>query len=247
MAEFQPVPIGRPPPLSWLPVLGSTLAIILALAIVKPWDALGRGEVGLQPASASAGPAAARTPEPQRERDIYDPRLFGNYEPDPAWELWPAGYVVEFGIAGPVDVHGQQSTGPSGGATASAEPGLPTPAPGLPQGTALPGPPFPGIEHVVDLGPSDHLIALGINTPADVRVTEIALWLLAGTACCEESIAIVRLPTLWESKHFLVIGIADQSRPGEAGPWRAGEYRLDLVTVEGEIRMVRLRVTPPSS
>ena len=162
MAEFQPVPISRPPLRSWLPALGSSLAIILALAIVKPWDALGPGEGAVPLASASTGPAAVRSPEPQRERDIYDPRLFGNYEPEPAWELWPAGYVVEFGIAGPVDVRGQESAGPSAG-PASASPAAPAPAS---------DPPLPGFVPVVDLGPSDHLIALGVNTPAAVRVTE---------------------------------------------------------------------------
>lgn len=246
MAEFQPVPIGRPPPRSWLPALGSSLAIILALAIVKPWHALGPGAGAVPAASASTGRAAAGTPQAQRERDIYDPRLFGNYEPEPAWELWPAGYVVEFGIAGPVDVHGQESAAPSGGVAATADPGA-TPATGPPDQTVPPPLPTPGPEHVVDLGASDHLIALGINTPAHVRVTEVALWMQAGTVCCDQPISTIRLPTLWESEHFLVIGIADPLRPGEAGAWLAGEYRLDLVTEGGEIRSVRLRVTAPGA
>lgn len=247
MAEFQPVPIGRPPPRSWLPALGSSLAIILALAIVKPWYALGPGEAAVQASSASAGPAVARTPEPQRERDIYDPRLFGNYEPEPAWELWPAGYVVEFGIAGPVDVHGQESPSPWGGA-ASADPGATPAAPvtAPPGQTVPPALPSPGLAHVVNLGASDHLIALGINTPADVRVTEVKLWMQVGDACCDQPISTIGLPTLWESQHFLVIGIADPLRPGEAGAWLAGEYRLELVTEGGEIRSVRLHVTAPA-
>ena len=246
MAEFQPVPIGRPPPRSWLPALGSTLAIILALAIVKPWQALDPGVPAAQHASASAGPAVPRPPTPRPLRDTYDARLFGSREPDPAWELWPAGYVVEFGIAGPVVVHGQESPVPSGGAAASAEPGTFTPAPGSVPPTAQPGLPSPVAEHVVDLGPSDHLIALGINTPADVRVAEITLWMQAGDVCCDELIPTIRLPTLWESQHFLVIGIEDPFRPGATAPWLAGEYRLDLVTVGGEIRSVRLRVSAPA-
>ena len=245
MAEFQPVPIGRPPPRSWLPALGSTLAIILALAIVKPWPILDSGMPTVKPGSASAGAGAARTPAPRRERDIYDPRLFGNYEPEPAWELWPAGYVVEFGIAGPVDVHGQEGPAPSGGAPASAEPGAATPAPGSAAPSAAPGVPSPTAEHVVHLGASDHLIALGINTPADVRIAEILLWMQAGAVCCDQSIPTIRLPTLWESRHFIVIGIADPFMPGSTGPWLAGEYRLDLVTVAGETRSVRLRVSAP--
>lgn len=241
MAEFQPVPIGRPPPRSWLPVVGSILAIILALAIVKPWQGSGVGDPAAVRPPASVSAAAIRTPTPRPERDTYDPRLFGNREPDPAWELWPAGYVVEFGIAGPVDVLGQESAVPSAGGTAGA-----TPAAGSPQSS--PPPPAvatPAGEHVVDLGPSDHLIALGINTPADVRVAEITLWKQAGALCCGQEIPIVRLPTLWESLHFLVIGIADPDLPGETGPWLAGEYRLDLLMVGGETRSIRLRVSAP--
>jgi hypothetical protein len=182
---------------------------------------------------------------PERERDIYDPRLFGSYEPAPAWELWPAGYVVEFGIAGPVDVHGQESAGPSAGPS-SASPSGPAPASDPPLQTGAPSLPPPGFEPVVDLGASDHLIALGVNTPADVRVTEITLWMQAGAACCDQSVPIIRLPTLWESQHFHVIGIADPFRPGEAGPWLAGEYRLDLHTVDGVVRSVRLRLSAPA-
>lgn len=245
MAEFQPAPIGRPPPSSWLPVLGSTIAIILTLAVVKPWDALGPGEPAAQRPSFSAWPAAALPPTARPERDTYDPRLFGNYEPYPAWELWPAGYVVEFGIAGPVDVHGQESPAPPDGVASSAKPGSPMPPTGSPQQTTTPAPPSPGFEHVVDIGPADHLIALGINTPADVRVTQITLWMQAGDVCCDQLIPTIRLPTPWQSQHFHVIGIADRFRPGEAGPWLAGEYRLDLATVGGETRSVRLRVSPP--
>jgi hypothetical protein len=98
---------------------------------------------------------------------------------------------------------------------------------------------------VVDIGPADHLIALGINTPADVRVTEVRLWMQGRQSCFCQAIPIVRLPTLWESDHFVVIGIADPERPGATGPWIPGEYRLELETVGGDVRSVRLRVSAP--
>ena len=237
MAEFQPVPIGRPTPRSWLPALGSVLALILALAVVKPWQPPESGDPNLDAASPSAVAISSLAPTPRSDRHTYDPRLFGNREPDPAWELWPAGYVVQFGMAGPVVVHGQESPEPSG---APAESPTPTTPPDVPV-------PSSGPEHVVDLGPADHLIALGINTPAHIRVDAVHLWAEGRQACFCVEIPIVRLPTLWESDHFIVIGIADPERPGDTGPWIPGEYRLELETASGETRSVRLRVLAPAN
>ena len=240
MAEFQPVPIGRPPPRSWLPALGSVLGIIVALAIVKPWQPAQIGDPGAHAATPSADVATPLATLPRSDRHTYDPRLFGNREPDPAWELWPAGYVVQFGMAGPVQVHGQESASPSGGPGASTKPAgsaAPDPSSNAP-GSSPP-------EHVVDLGPADHLIALGINTPADVRVVEVRLWAEGRRQCFCADVPIVRLPTLWESGHFVVIGIADPDRPDDTGPWVPGEYRLELETADGDVRSVRLRVSAP--
>ncbi len=244
MAEFQPIPIGRPPPRSWLPALGSVLVLLVALAVVKPWHVPDPGDPEASIPNASVAPVVPRTASPRADRDLYDPRLFGNREPDPAWELWPAGYVVEFGMAGPVAVRGQESAAPSGDPVRSLEPGQSPPAT---EPAASPSPPaLSPEEHVVDLGPADHLIALGINTPADVRVTEVRLVLLEGLPDGSD-VPIVRLPTLWESDHFLVIGIADPDRPAETGPWIPGEYLLELVTADGEFRAVRLRVSAPAN
>ena len=237
MADFKPIPVDRPPPRSWLSTLGSVAAIVLALAVIKPWSNSGSPT---PTTAATAGRSAGPAPTDRPERTEYDPRLFGTREPEPAWELWPAGYVVEFGIAGPLRVGGQDQPAGSEGPAASAGPPSATrdPAP-------TSAPTEPGAALVVDLGPADHLIALGINTPIDVRVAEISLWMQRGVNCCDQPVAIVRLPTLWDSRHFLVIGIADPERPGNTGPWPPAEYRLDLVTTVGEIRSVRLRVSPP--
>jgi hypothetical protein len=240
MADLQRVPVDRPLPRSWLPTILSALAVVVALAVLKPWqDRSATAPVGT--------PGASRTlpssqPTRRAPRSEYDPRLFGTREPDPAWELWPAGYVVEFGLAGPLPVHGQDGPSPGTSPRTSA---VPTQGASASPSTSPAPSPAPDPELVVDLGPADHLIALGINTPADVRIVEIDLWLQRGEACCDEQVPIVRLPTLWDSQHFLVIGIADPERPGETGPWLPGEYRLDLVTIAAEVRSVRLRVSPP--
>lgn len=239
MAEVPRVPLGSPPAGSWLPGVAATVAIILALAVLKPWAPPIDPDAGATPRPTFyIGPATTERTGPRP----YDPRLFGLREPDPAWELWPAGYVVQFGMAGPLKVHGQDGASPTPGASAPASSG--------PPGAASPAPSPAGTEppagNVVDLGPADHLVALGINTPREVRVESIALWLLAEDhAGGEDEVVLVRLPTLWESDHFLVIGVGDPNAPGQAGAWPAGLYRLEITTVFGEVREVLLRVQPP--
>jgi hypothetical protein len=243
MAEFQPVPIGRPAPRSWLPAIGAALAIVLLLAIVEPWAPPDPAAPGAGVAAVPTGVVAPATARPRPDRDSYDPRLFGLHEPGPAWELWPAGYVVEFGIAGPRVVRGQETAGPSQRSDETAEPEG-TGTIGAPAPTPTP-PPLAPEGDVVDLGPADHLIALGINTPADVRIADVRLLQQGRRRCFCVDVRLVRLPTPWASKHFVVIGIADPERPGEPGPWIPGEYLLELVTVEGDVRAVRVRVSAP--
>jgi hypothetical protein len=98
-------------------------------------------------------------------------------------------------------------------------------------------------EHLVDLGPSDHLVALGINTPLDVKVEEIILWSVEGRL--PAMVPIVRLPALWESTHFLVIAPEDPAAAGQPGAWEPGRYRLDLFTTTMEVRRVDLLIRPP--
>ena len=232
MAEFLPSSVQRPGRHSWLSTLTAVVGLVLVLAIVKPW---GDGAPPAQPSSGAR--ATARTtnlpPTARAPRTEYEPRLFGYREPDPGWELWPAGFVFEFGLAGPVPVHSAAPTG-----AASAPPRLvPSPAP-----TESAGPPSVA---VLDLGPADHLIAIGLNTPADVRVTDIGLWILRGDACCAEPLPYVRLPTLWESDHFFVIAAEDPDQPGQPGPWPVAEYRLDLVLLSDEVVSIAFRVTEP--
>lgn len=261
MAEVQPVPIRRPPSKNWLPSVGWACLIALAVVVLKPW-----GQPGTEVAQPTAtNPAAAQPspglpgfrPTPRTNPSGYNPRLFGDREPAPAWELWPAGYVVQFGFAGPLPVHGQPGSSASPPAPpASAAPDASAPhGPGrssepsaVPSPATAPASPAPGEpgEHVVDLGPTNHLIALGINTPLEVQVVEVALWLAdEGEPCCSRRVEILQLPTPWEARHFVAIGVVDPADPLVPGEWPVGEYRLDLVTASGEVRSVRLRVTAP--
>ncbi len=236
MAEVHRVPLRRPPSHNFVPATGVLFAAFVTTLILKPWQA------GVPPAEVTALPTFVFVTEPSRDPALrnYDPRLFGGREPDPAWELWPAGYVVEFGMAGPVDVpdpdhlvsvapSAMPSDAPPRSPWASAEPttsGAPA--------TAMP------IRRSINLGPADHLVALGINTPLDAGVERIELW-----RADRRVVPLIRLETPWHSLHFFVIAPEDSEVPGGVGAWAPGVYQLDLTTVSGEIREVMLEVRPP--
>lgn len=250
MAEFERVPLRPRPNRNWLPSVGLGFAIFLALVIVKPWES---------PRTSSAGDPTPRPtffirPTERIGPPDYNPILFGLKEPDPAWELWPAGYVVRFGIAGPVKVQGPDGASPapgsSAGPAASVEPGASEapgatapPAPGASPvaPTATSPPAEPG---VIDLGPADHLVALGINMPLEFRVVTMDLEILRGEDCCLENVPFVHLPTLWESGHFVVIAPEDPSAKGQPVAWDTGEYALFLTAQDGELREIRFVVRP---
>jgi hypothetical protein len=251
MAEFERVPLRPPPKRDWLPTAVTVVVLGIGLAIVKPWD-LGRATTGAE--GATPQPTFFVRPTERTGPRPYDPILFGNREPDPAWELWPAGYVVEFGMSGPVRVHEGASPAPieSGTAVESAVPIEsvgPSPRASMPpdpSGSLVPSAPPatpPLQDNVVDLGTTDHLVALGINTPADVRIETITLSRLTDEAITP--VPVVRLPTYWESSHFIAIAPEDQAAPGQAAPWEPALYRLQLTTAFGEVRVIDLRVRPP--
>jgi hypothetical protein len=246
MAEFERVPIRPRPSRNWLPTAGLALAACLVLAIVKPWDwsrLAGGGDPSSQPTF------FLRPTEPS-DPHAYDARLFGGREPDPAWELWPAGYVVQFGLAGPVKVHGQEGESPPPQpAATSASSSTPRvsqgPGPGgSAAATVAPVVVPPAGAGVVDLGTTDHLVALGINTPLDVRVETVRLFRVNRGR--SDLVDIVRLPTLWESTHFFVIAPADPAEAGQPASWEPGRYRLELTTAFGDVRVVDLEVRQPA-
>lgn len=241
MAEFERVPLRPRPDRSWLPRVAVAVALFVGIAILKPWDVMRTGVAG----NATPLPTFFVRPTERTGARPYNPVLFGLREPDPAWELWPAGYVVRFGLAGPVRVGDPGSTaapvgsaGPGGGAPPSGAPGTEGP----PATTATVTQP-PSNEGVVDLGPADHLVALGINTPLDVRLESVQLSRLDDET--STPVPIVRLPTLWESSHFTVIAPEDPVERGQAAPWEPGLYRLALTPTFGDVRIVDFRVHPP--
>jgi len=237
MAEVNRIPLGRPPAGSWLPGVMATIVVLIGLAILKPWTPPPSAVAPTAVPTFYIAPVATERTGPRP----YDPQLFGGREPEPAWELWPAGYVVQFGMAGPVSVEGSWEAG--SGPDPGSSPGDPASSPvGSPGGPTV-QPLAPGI---ADLGPADHLVALGINTPLEARVTNVTLSFYAGEPCCLELLPIVRLPTLWESEHFIVIAPADRGDPSKAAGWQVGRYRLDVTTAAAEIREVTFVVRAPN-
>src|SRR2546423_1200416 len=101
MGDLRPVvPAGRRRD-RWLPASITAVAFLVLVSIAKPW---GRGAAPLTSfpsAASSPSPATAESTRP-RSRGRYDPALFGQDAPDPAWQLWPAGYVVDLPTPWPV-------------------------------------------------------------------------------------------------------------------------------------------------
>jgi hypothetical protein len=230
MADLKRVmPPGRRPD-RWLPAWIAAITFIVLVAIAKPW---GRGAAPLPafPSASVATPAASRL----AGRGRYDPALFGQDAPDPAWQLWPAGYVVDFGLAGPVTMTTESSASPSA---------PPSPPGRRPPPSASPAPSFDGGDPI-RIGQADNLVVLGINTPADVDVVQFRLTRLEGTTSVV--VPIVVLATPWPVHYFHVIGIESPDASDVLGSWRAGIYRLSLIGGDGVlIRSVVVSIDAPS-
>ena len=227
------VPPGRGPD-RWLPASVAIVAVFLFLAIAKPWGRDGAKPIPFPSATARPSDGGVdRTRSPSRHR--YDPALFGQQVPDPAWQLWPAGYVVDFGLAGPVTI--------ADPAAPSASPDAPAPSSAAPSPTPLAASPF-GSGRPIGLGGSDNLVVLGLNNPADLAVTAMRLWRYDGAVIRRVPIAL--LPSPWPTPYFHVIGLPSNDSSDDLGPWLSGVYRLDLLTEPGAaIRSIVLVIDPP--
>jgi hypothetical protein len=236
--EFGSVPtirIRKPDQPGRWRLAGIVGAVFVVLLVAKPW--------GTRQPPASP-PFSTPTPfvEPGRAGRQYHPGLFGNYEIRPAWEIWPAGYVYRFGIAGPLTIDdGLASPGPIASPTTSGGIGRsPTPTPSA---TPQPTPP-PGAGELVDLGPSDHLLVVALNTPADVHVTSARMWRMEPGGGRTE-LALIELPPPWPADYFHIYGLPPPNPGAGLGVWEPGVYRLDVtVEPEGTVRRIGLLVRP---
>jgi hypothetical protein len=207
---------------------------LLMVMIARPWDD-SRGIPNASPSAVASEaittPQPEATPRPDGARR-YDPSLFGSFTVSPRWELWPTAYVYRFGLSGPLAID-------SDGGTAGGS-GLPEPP--------IASPP-PGADRIVDIGASDLLVVLGVNTPADTRVLDARLWHFAPGGA-PTRVALRELPPPWPVTTFHVYGlrVADDAEPNLVAAWAPGVYRLDLlVDRRAEVRRIGLFVRPAAT
>jgi hypothetical protein len=235
MAELRRVVPPDRKPDRWLPASIAAVTILTLIAIAKPW---GGPAVPLAVLPSVTPPPVHATRPPGRGQ--YDPALFGRDAPEPGWQLWPAGYVVDFGLAGPVPI---ESGGPGGDARMSPTP-KPSP-PSSPTGRPSGSPPPYGTAVPIRIGQADNLVVLGINTPLDVDVVRIRLVRYEGRRTV--TVPVVTLPTPWPVGHFHVIGMESPDGTDLLGAWQPGFYRLDLLIADGSVvRSVVVQIDPPS-
>ena len=209
----------------------AVIVIGILVALIKPWGTSTPAPV----ARATAAPTAvAVTPRPSATPfDAfagYDHELFGIYEPEPRWELWPAGYLVSFGYAiriGSTGTEASQAPGPPG---ASAQPSRPV---ATPAETAKPGTEEPNWPATITIADGNNLGLIGVNMPRGYRISSVAIVRMRADGS-EQPLDVVEAESQWPS-HFRVFGVADDTGRGAVENWPAGHYRLDLAFEPGAI------------
>lgn len=205
------------------------VVIILLVALVKPWGQA--GTTAPVPSQATATTPSPSLPRPTTDpadsfSRTYDPLVFGDHELQPAWGLWPAGYLVSFGFA-----MRAESSSPPSGAPASSE--------------AAADPRTPIWPAAIDIPSGNHLLLIGINTPNGYSLDRIDL-VRRQTDGSVSEVAVQRLPSPWPS-HFTVIAIDNGSGGPRLDFWAPGDYRLELTIDPGPIdRSIEVRVEPPT-
>ncbi|MGZ3641021.1 MAG: hypothetical protein ACXVAI_02025 [Candidatus Limnocylindrales bacterium] len=203
MLELRPVQQPQRRRDGLLALLMAALLIGVLLAVAKPWETVGSPVPPLALSSLQPTASATASPLPPGTYRNYSTGLFGDHPHAPAFELWAAGYYIDFGFS----------------RVLFYEP-TPVPASGLDAAGAL------------DLGTTATMTALGINHPEDVFVQGIRLWRFPAEGDPRrESIASLASP--FDATTFAVIGIPRAPGSDVLANWPAGLYRLDLLIASG--------------
>jgi hypothetical protein len=234
MSDLTRVPGPSSPLEGRMATVIALVAIGVLVAIAKPW---GPGPAPAAKATSSPSPAATASATPLDPLTAYDHEVFGIHEPAPAWEIWPAGYLVSFGFAMRIDGTPSGSTEPS-----STPSGVPR-ASGSPQ----PGPPgatVPVWPATIMVSAGSHLSMIGINTPLGVTIAGVRLSRVDADGG-STVVTTVRLQSRWPS-HFTVIGIDDGSGVDALDSWPPGRYRLELDIGPGGVqRTIAIGIDAP--
>ncbi len=209
----------------------AVIVIGILVALIKPWGTT----TPVPLARATAAPTAAATPRAGSPTPFdafagYDHELFGIYEPEPRWELWPAGYLVSFGYAIRIGSTGAESSQPPAPPAASASPSRPV---ATPVTTAKPGTEEPNWPATITIADGNHLGLIGVNMPLGYRIGSVAIVRVQADDS-EQSLDVAEVASQWPS-HFRVFGLADGSGGEVVANWPAGQYRLDLSFEPGAI------------
>lgn len=221
----------------------AVIVVGVLVAIIKPWATSAPAPA----ARATALPTPSVSPGPSVPGVAnYDPEVFGIYEPEARWELWPAGYLVSFGYAIRIDsvVTGAAPSGsaPSGSASGSAAPasGLPpTPVPSKPPDG---GPIWPSI---ITVSSGSHITLLAVNTPLGYSVDSIRVARIDADVDPSE-VSMVRPSSPWPD-HFTIIGVDQGNGRDARAEWPPGHYRVDMRFSPGPIeRSVDILIEVPA-
>ena len=215
MAKVQPVPKAPSPFGGRGGTVAALLGIALLVAVVKPWGSA-TDRIGSSP-SPSAPPSAAPTLSVGTDPAGVD--FFGPFEPAPEWSIWPAGYFVSVMYV---------ARAPDGAPRASSDPAA-TPAAGSDWPTRI------------DVGPQDHLLWLGIDTPRGRTLDSVVLRRVDRNGI-DRLVATRLVPSPWPS-HFSVLALAGGKADSALAVWPAGDYDLELAVSPGDVRRtIRIRI-----
>jgi hypothetical protein len=208
MTETQRVPAPRVPLGGRADIAAFVLVSVLTILVTKPWGA------PAAPASPTfVPPSAAPTAAPTRFEAgyAYEQGVFGPFQPDPEWSIWPAGFFVTILY---VTREATQS-----------QPDDVLPTPRTPEATPL-ATPATGWPELVTIGPGDHLLWLGINSPCAWHNREASVWRFEpdGTGA---AVPVIRLPSGW-GPNLAVIGIPTEAGSERLVIWPKGLYRVEV-------------------
>lgn len=210
MTETQRVPAPRVPLGGRADLAALILVTVLTVLITKPWG-WGTPAEALAPAAPSPSVEVPPAPTPFEAGYAYEQGIFGPFQPDPEWSIWPAGFFVT------VLYVTREAT--------QAQPDDVLPTPRTPQATPA-ATPATGWPELITIGPGDHLLWLGINTPEEWLVREAVVWRLepGGT---RSAVPVIRLPSGW-GPHLAVVGIPIVPGSDRLAIWPKGRYEVEV-------------------
>lgn len=194
MAELTRVPGPGSPLDGWAGRALGLMAIVIAIAVIKPWGSGSSPPAAASVASASAQPAIAS--ETARPAPTWDPETLGTRPPPAAWAVVTASGRTPLGSIQPPTSVGDLDPAPPADIAS--------------------GP-------VVDLGPADTLHAIAIAHPVEESVASLRLWRF-GDGRPPRRIDLREMPSPWPAASVLVVVPAADAGAGngpwEAGLYR---------------------------